>query len=293
MAATSTIETPTLVLGATSLIGGFMLARLEAEGIDAAALSRRPPAKDQDGGDPRWIEADLEWPDLQACLPFARTVFSLSPIWRLPQALPGLKARGMSRLIAFSSTSRFTKSASPEASERAVAEQLADGEARTIAFCQANDVAWTILRPTLIYAEGRDGNVSRLAALIRKLGVLPLSGAGAGLRQPVHAEDLAAAAIAAARSTAARNRAYDLTGAETLTYRAMAGRVFEGLGRTPRIVSLPPALWSLGLKVAAPLLPGATAAMGARMEADLVFDSSDAVRDFAWAPRAFHPDFRT
>jgi nucleoside-diphosphate-sugar epimerase len=287
-----TFPTPVLVTGATSLVGGFLLARLAAEGVDAAALSRRPPTKRPDGGEGQWIEADLSWPDVAACLPFARTVFSLSPIWCLPQALAALKGRGMSRLVAFSSTSRFTKADSPEASERETAEKLADGEEATIAFCQANDVAWTILRPTLIYAEGRDGNVSRLAGLIRKLGVLPLSGAGAGLRQPVHADDLAVGAIAAARSSAARNRAYDLTGAETLTYRVMAERVFEGLGRTPRIVSLPPALWSLGLKLAAPLLPGATAAMGARMEADLVFESAEAVRDFGWAPRAFHPDFR-
>jgi hypothetical protein len=37
-------------------------------------------------------------------------------------------------------------------------------------------VAWTILRPTLIYVEGRDANVSRLAGLIRRFKVLPLSG---------------------------------------------------------------------------------------------------------------------
>ena len=159
------IDSPVLVTGATSLVGGFLLARLAADGCDAAALSRRPPPNE-----PRWIEADLSWPDLEAALPFAHTVFALSPIWSLPQALHALKARGMTRLVAFSSTSRFTKEHSPDADERETARNLADGEALTIGFCEANDVAWTILRPTLIYAEGRDGNVSRLAGLIRKLG---------------------------------------------------------------------------------------------------------------------------
>jgi len=287
MVETAKIESPVLITGATSLVGGFLLARLAATGCDAAALSRRPPRND-----PRWIEADLAWPDLEAALPFARTVFSLSPIWCLPEALGALKARGMTRLVAFSSTSRFTKADSPDEGERKVARELADGEALTIAFCEANDVAWTILRPTMIYAEGRDGNVSRLASLIGKLGFLPLSGSGAGLRQPVHADDLAAAAIAAAQSAAARDRAYDLSGAETLTYRVMAERVFEGVGRKPAIISLPPALWALGLKLAAPFLPGVTAAMGVRMDSDLTFDNSDAVRDFGWAPRAFRPVFR-
>jgi nucleoside-diphosphate-sugar epimerase len=153
-------------------------------------------------------------------------------------------------------------------------------------------VAWTILRPTLIYAEGQDQNVSRLARLIRRLGFLPLAGSGQGLRQPVHADDLAAAAIAAAASPAAENRAYDLPGGETLTYRAMVERVFEGMGRRPAILPLPEGLWRLAFALARPLLPGATAQMGARMSEDLTFDGSAAAADFGWKSRAFHPDFR-
>jgi nucleoside-diphosphate-sugar epimerase len=77
-----------------------------------------------------------------------------------------------------------------------VAASLAEAEAEVERFCAEPGVAWTILRPTLIYDEGRDGNVSRLAGLIRRFGVLPLSGEGEGLRQPVHAEDLAVGACA-------------------------------------------------------------------------------------------------
>jgi len=197
----------------------------------------------------------------------------------------------MTRLVAFSSTSRFTKQASDVPAERAVAASLADAEAAVERFCASQGVAWTVLRPTLIYDEGRDGNVSRLASLIRRFGVLPLSGRGEGLRQPVHAQDLAIGALAAATATAAQNRAYDLVGGETLTYRQMATRVFEGLGRRPLVVSLPPALFGLMLKAASPVLPGATAAMGSRMGVDLTFDSGDAARDFGWAPRDFRPKF--
>jgi nucleoside-diphosphate-sugar epimerase len=195
------------------------------------------------------------------------------------------------RLIAFSSTSRFTKAASPEAEERAVAERLVDGEERTIAFCEAHGVAWTIFRPTMIYAEGRDRNVSRLAGLIRRFRVLPLAGSGEGRRQPVHADDLAEACLLALDRRESFGRAYDLPGGETLTYRAMAVRIFHGLGLRPRVVSLPPALWRTGLKLAAPLLPGVTVAMGERMAEDLVFDGSAAAADFGWSPRPFRPRF--
>ncbi|HTK36632.1 MAG TPA: NAD-dependent epimerase/dehydratase family protein [Caulobacteraceae bacterium] len=273
-----------LVLGGTSLIGRFLLPRL-AEGARVAALSRDPPAEAPAGI--AWIKGALGDADLASRLPQAATVFSLSPIWLLPAALPTLLANGMTRLVAFSSTSLFTKQDSPDAHERTVAGRLAEGEAAAI----ASGAAWTILRPTLIYAEGRDANVTRLARLIARFGVLPLAGRGEGLRQPVHADDLAEAALAAARAPAAANGAYDLPGGETLAYREMGARVFRALGKRPRLIAVPPLVWRMGLTLASPLLPGATAAMGVRMAEDLTFDGAPAARDFGWAPRPFRPDF--
>jgi nucleoside-diphosphate-sugar epimerase len=279
--------TPTvLVLGATSLIGGYLERALAEAGVAYTQVSRRPPPLDL-----CWLQADLNDPDLADKLPPTHLVYALSPIWLLPDALPALSAAGMKRLVAFSSTSVFTKAASPEASERDVADRLARAEAAVTAFCEANGAAWTILRPTLIYDEWRDGNVSRLAALIRRFGVLPVSGRGGGLRQPVHARDLALGALAAAAAKAAWNKAYDLPGGETLTYREMAGRIFDSLNKPRFIVSLPPWLWRLAFAAARPLLPGATAAMGNRMETDLTFDGGPAARDFGWAPRRFDPKF--
>ncbi len=279
--------TPTvLVLGATSLIGGYLERALADAGVRYTQVSRAPPPLDL-----CWLQADLGDPDLAARLPATHLVYSLSPIWLLPPALDALKAAGMRRLVAFSSTSVFTKAESPDASEREVAARLAQAEAAVIAFCEANGVAWTILRPTLIYDEGRDGNVSRLAALIRRFGVLPVSGRGDGLRQPVHAQDLAVGAAAAAGVKAAHDRAYDLPGGETLTYREMAGRIFDSLNKRRLILQLPAWLWAAIFGAVRRFLPGATAAMGRRMETDLTFDGSPAARDFGWAPRPFNPKF--
>ena len=72
----------------------------------------------------------------------------------------------------------------------------------------------------------------------------------------------------------------------------MVVRIFHGLGRRPRIVTVPPALWRLGLKLAGSRLPGVNAAMGDRMAADLTFDAAHAARDLGWAPRPFRPNFR-
>lgn len=285
----SALAGPVLVLGATSLIGRFLLPRLESLGANTFALSRKPP--DAGAGAVQWVRADLAGPDLQSALPKAATVFALSPIWALPAALPALKAKGMRRLVAFSSTSVFTKAGSDDQGERMIARSLADGEAAVTAFCEAHKVAWTILRPTMIYAEGQDKNVTRLARMILRFGVLPLSGQGEGLRQPVHADDLAIGALKTAATPAARGRAYDLPGGETLSYRQMAERIFQALGRPSRIVSAPDWLWRAGFWLARPLLPGATAQMGRRMSSDLVFQAAAAEQDLDWRPRPFRPDF--
>ncbi len=96
------------------------------------------------------------------------------------------------------------------------------------------------MRPTLIYSEGRDINISPLSRLIRRFGFMPIVGGAPGLRQPVHAEDLAIGAISAAASPAAANKIYSLTGGETLSYREMIGRIFDGVRLPRRTVSVPP-----------------------------------------------------
>lgn len=278
---------PVLVLGATSLVGRFLLPRLAAERVPTTAVSRTPR---ESAGAVRWIAAYLADPGtLSGGGPEAR-VFSLSPIWLLPPVLPVLHERGMRRLVAFSSTSRFTKGDSTSVKERQVARALEEGEAAVGAFCKANGVGFTILRPTLVYAEGADGNVSRLAGLIRRFGVLPLPGEGVGLRQPVHADDLALLARLC-MDASPTNAAYDAPGGETLSYRAMVERIFEGLGRSPRIAPVPGTLLRAGYVLAKPFLPGSTVGMIDRINQDLVFDPGPVSQAFGWAPREFRPRF--
>src|SRR5450631_2239036 len=96
------LPSPALVLGATSLVGQFLIRRLVDTDIKALALSRRPH-----GPTPgvRWIIADLTDMDLRLD-ESVKLAFSVSPIWVLPHALPALHAVGVRRLVAFSSTSR-------------------------------------------------------------------------------------------------------------------------------------------------------------------------------------------
>lgn len=205
--------------------------------------------------------------------------------------MPEVLRRKPRRVVVITSTSVFSKIHSVDARERADMASLRAAEDRIMRACERAGVEWTILRPTLIYSEGRDQNVTQIARVVRKLRFMPLYGRGEGLRQPVHAEDLARGAIAAATTPAAANRAYSTTG-ETITYREMVGRIFDALKMRRRFVSLPPLAWKAAFAIAHPLYPGVTPAMGERMVKDLAFDSSEAIANFGWQPRSFAPSFR-
>jgi nucleoside-diphosphate-sugar epimerase len=157
--------------------------------------------------------------------------------------------------------------------------------------CEGLGVGYTILRPTIIYDEGRDQNITRLARLIKKFGFFPLSGNGAGLRQPVSAKDVANGAIQASLKVAAINRIYALPGGETISYREMVGRIFDSLGKPRRIVSIPPRIWGLASLLAKPFMQNFNSSMGIRMSKDMTFDGYPAYKDFGWDPREFYPRF--
>jgi len=274
------------VCGATGIVGGYIVRQLVRSGARPLALSRLP----HQSATVDWFQGDLATPKTIE-LPAFEQLFCTAEIGLLADAIPEIYAPSLKRVVAFTSTSIITKIESEIAEERELLQRLADGERRLIAACERYGVGWTILRPTIIYAEGRDGNISRLARLIQKVGFLPLMGSGAGLRQPVHAEDLAIGAIQAAASRAAANKTYVLPGAETISYREMVGRIFDGLGKPRRIITAPPLFWRAGFALAKPFFRNANAAMGARMAKDLVFDAEPAVRDFGWKPRGFRPRF--
>jgi nucleoside-diphosphate-sugar epimerase len=275
-----------LVIGATGVVGGFLLRGLIARGEHPFAMSRTPRPADS----ARWIVGDLTQP-AQLQLPTVATLYCTADASLLAQVLDRFCTPSLKRLVVFSSTSVMTKMDSEIAAERKALARLSDAEQEIAAICEASKVEWTILRPTLIYAEGSDSNITPLSRLIRRFGFMPLVGGAAGLRQPVHAEDLADGAIAAAASPAAANQIYSLAGLETISYREMIGRIFDGMKLPRRMLPVPAWLWRAAFLIAKPLYPTANVAMGIRMMKDMTFDASPAVKDFGWKPRPFRPVF--
>lgn len=279
------------VLGASSLVGRCVLPLLRAARRQVVAFSRKP-VESTDGVEWRELFPSPPAPHLPNSPQGVRGMgcwICVAPIWVLPEYFSLIEASGARRVVALSSTSRFTKVVSGDTAENAIAAKLIDAEARVQAWAESRGIEWVVLRPTLIYGQGQDKNISEMARFIRRFGFFPLLGSAQGLRQPIHAEDVAAACVAALQAPGAVNRAYNLSGGETLAYREMVARVFAALGRPARLVTVP--LWAFRLAVAMlrrlPRYRHWSAAMAERMNRDLVFDHAEAARDFGFKPRGF------
>ena len=279
------------VTGATSTIGSLLLPMLRDRGVPVLALGRNPAPG---ASDESWHFLDLANRTVELPQTEAEGLIHTASLWLLPGWLEKFHARGVRRLIAFSSTSRFTKQASASPYELEVVNKLIAAEDRVIAECKRLGIAWTIFRPTLIYGgAGGDRNVADIARLVRKLGFFPLCGAGSGRRQPVNACDLAAACLQSLAEPASYNKAYNLSGGETLAYIDMVRRIFKALGRRPVFVRVPIAAFRVAVQLARlrPRFAHLTPDMALRMQADLVFDHSDATRDFGYCPGKFDPAY--
>lgn len=277
-----------VVTGATSIIGHFLLPKLVSNPEwKVIAVSRQK--QKIDGDSIIWKQRNL----LSPAIDFGEsryTLIHLAPIWTLPDMLQTLAVKP-SRVIAFSSTSRFSKAESRLSSERTIACKLISGELRLQAWCEEQSIPWTILRPTLVYGAGMDKNVSSIATFITRFGFFPVVGKGEGLRMPVHADDLASAVVCTLESSKTENQAYNLSGGSIVSYKEMVTAVSEGLGSKATILSLPKRVAEMVVSIAKriPRYEHLNTAMLSRMSDDLVYKSDKAKSHFNYSPRRFSP----
>ena len=212
---------------------------------------------------------------------------SFGPMWLLAPFLTKLardhpdRLVGLRGLIACSSSSVITKRFAANAFDRELVAKLREAEKQLLDICHHLHVPCCILQPTLIYGKVgaySDSNLSRLLQVLKKLPLLPLP-AQTGLRQPIHARQLAAVAFRLAQQLNSSGWNPDqperisLGGDEQLSYRAM----LQALQRDARKENTPVHCWLLPIPnrlfflLAAPLLLRSPKAYEAvlRMGADL------------------------
>lgn len=269
------------VTGASSQLGVFLLPRLLAAGYQVEAFSRRTSsAQVRESGRLRWLNT-LSGRHLDVFI-------SCGPLSLAETVVRG--AERLERVVAFSTSSIAAKAGSPNRTEARLMEVISTEEDRLVSACAERGIGLLLLRPTLIYGCGLDRNISLLARFGKRFGFIPMAGNAPGLRQPVHAEDLAALAVHALSVQKAPDLVSPACGGSTLTYRELViGTAGCFAGVQP--IAIPPVLLqsAVSLASAIPAFRGINAEMVRRQAIDLVFDDSSLRAELGWDPRAFRP----
>jgi nucleoside-diphosphate-sugar epimerase len=190
-----------------------------------------------DAGDPT---------SLAACLGDARRIVSFAHARHSAAILAA--APTDCRFVLIGSTRRFTRW--PDAHGNGVV-------AGETAFLSSGRNG-VMLHPTMIYGAGRDGTVGRLAAMLRRLPLVPLPGGGRSLVQPIHEADLIRCVMAALEHEWVGSHTLVVAGPEPVSYAEFVRAVAHAAGLPrPRImpVSVAPLIGLAPLTRWLPLLP--------------------------------------
>ena len=267
-----------LLTGATSQIGVALRALLQGQGHEVVALSRNAVVDD---ASVRWQQADLGdgWPAVGRF----DAVISFGPMQALADALAALPEAPCRRLVATSSMSAVSKRESAVPEDRALSAALREAEAALAAQCERLSIGWTVLRPTMIYGLGVDENISPIARRAMRTRVFPYP-PGRGMRQPVHAEDVALAAWRAVNREDAAGETIEIGGGERLRIDAMFRRVRDSLPAWTLPLPVPRGV----LGMATRLRPGLRGFVS-RIDQDLLADNTRLEKILGVKPRGFSP----
>ncbi|HET7272264.1 MAG TPA: NAD(P)H-binding protein [Rubrobacter sp.] len=270
-----------LLTGATGLLGGELVNLLLAEGHEIRCLLR-PDSTNASRLDEGRVEIFLgdagDEDDLSRALRGTDAILHVAGIEYAPAVVGAARRAGLERILVVGSTSAHSSYAFRSGPKRQM-EKIVRG----------SGLAWTIVRPSMIYGSERDRNVRRLLRFLDRSPVFPIFGPGTNLWQPVYHEDCARGVLEALKRPVSVHRSYDLPGAEPLTYLDMVKTAAAALGREPRIVRLPiePVRRVLvaaeRLRLPLPIDSGQVV----RLREDKAYPYDDARRDLDYRPRPF------
>jgi len=220
------------VIGASGRLGRKVVARLAARGETVIAVGRTAARLPVAERGIRHALADCDDPTALAdALVGADAVVSCVHARFAPAVLAALPATAR-HVVLLGSTRRFTRFPDIAAAQVTAAEDALAASGR----------AGVILHPTMIYGADGENNVQRIAALIRRFGVLPLPQGGRCLIQPIHVDDVAAC-VEAAVERGTSGPAIIAAGPEAISLADFARAIARADGR--RVSILPAPAWAM------------------------------------------------
>lgn len=237
-----------LLTGATGLVGSALLRRLTAAGIAVRCLVRDPKRLGAQRVRVQIALGDLaDPPSFRNAMRGVDTVVHLAAAirdqpagsieelngvatWRMVQAA---ERAGVEHFVFFSALSASAHNRTRLLRAKALAEECV----------RSSGLRHTVFAPSIIYAPG-DPYLTLLARM-SLLPVMPMSGRGRALYQPIWAEDVADCVMAALDAPRPR---YELAGPDTLSHRDIIELALHSFGRQRPIVQVPTPIISRALR---------------------------------------------
>ena len=247
-----------MLTGATGLVGRPLLRRLTADRQPVRCLVRDPRGLGADRVRVQIALGDLaDPPSFRNALRGVSTVVHLAAAirdqpsgsieelngiatWRMVEAA---ERQGVERFVFFSALGASTHHRTRALRAKALAERAV----------LASDVRHTVFAPSLIYAPG-DQLSTFLARMAMVLPIVPMSGRGQALYQPIWAEDVADCVMAALGGAGNGRVRHELAGPDTLSHRAIVDLMLRAAGRRRPTVNVPTPIVSGMLRAAETLL---------------------------------------
>ncbi len=203
---------PILVTGAEGFTGKFVCQELLKRGIPFKASIK--PGKSK-----KWfikrgiktIETDvLSKKNLTKSLSGCKSLINLTSIGfgAVPVIIKSCIKAKVKRVVFISSTAIFTSLNAKSKKIRIDSENL----------IKESELAWTIIRPTMIYGTEQDRNMIRLIKFVDKFRFFPIFGNGKYLQQPVFVKDLAWVIIEVINNKRSKFKAINISGKDFKTF---------------------------------------------------------------------------
>lgn len=223
-----------------------------------------------EGGDSH-VFCDLSAYTQHRLSPLNGVLVSFAPIWLLAPFLESISTHqpkildNLHGVIACSSSSFMTKRFAFNKKDRDLAICLSRAHTVLSTTCATLGIPCQVLAPTLVYGSinsYRDKNISQIIRIMRRMPVVFLP-TDSGLRQPIHASQLAKVALHQAKKIDnqrwGKEDPFVLTvgGDEILSYESMILKIRENMtentrGKTCKVMRIPEKIYFL---LSAPLLP--------------------------------------
>jgi len=173
---------------------------------------------------------------------------------------------------------------------KAAAKPYAEIETETRKLAEEYGISLTILRPTMIYGDLNDKNISVFIKMVDKLLIFPVINGANYDMQPVYAKDLGEAYYRVLMAPeATKNKSYNLSGKKPIFLKDIFKTIADQLGKKITMISFP--FW-FAYTGACCLYILSLRKMDyrekvQRMIEPRVFDHEDAKRDFGYCPVDF------